>query len=89
MYQLDISKNKPWLQYHIQDCHDNGLKEVTAVEAIEGRSKIITITGSTHSRDLKLSAFIKENNPNSTYIVRGNEASKYCSYFYFYNKNKK
>lgn len=78
LYRRD--NDRPWLQYHIQDCHDNGQKEVTAVEAIERRSEIIAVTGSAQSPELKFFAFFKEENRNSMYVVRAHESSKFLTY---------
>lgn len=39
-------KRVPRLLYHIEDCHGNGIDEVSAVEVIEGPEKSYAITGS-------------------------------------------
>lgn len=73
---------RPCLQYHIQDCHGRGQKEVTAVEVIDGGSQVTVITGSQNSCELRFCALKREDNPKRIYILRGDETSKYFILYY-------
>ncbi|KAJ8711744.1 hypothetical protein PYW08_008698 [Mythimna loreyi] len=82
VYIANNPRKRPWLQYHIQDCHGNGQKEVTAVEVLDSRNQIMVVTGSYVSNDLRFCSFSKEDNSNTTYILRGDEPNIKSISFY-------
>nr|XP_049693567.1 uncharacterized protein LOC110376815 [Helicoverpa armigera] len=73
IYKVNNIRRRPWLQYHIQDCHDNGNVEVSAVELIDGRNQLMLITGSTQCASIQFCSLRKDNSENKTFIHKGSD----------------
>ncbi|KAG6456103.1 hypothetical protein O3G_MSEX009552 [Manduca sexta] len=52
VYKIPYYKQKPLLLHHIQDCHENGQVEVSAVELIETSDFCYIVTASNNSQNI-------------------------------------
>lgn len=77
MYKVDNIRSQPLLIQHIDDCHNNGEVEVTAVELVRNNHDSYVVTASNDSSDIQFWLPNKQSDSRNNY--QWNFKSKLCN----------